>query len=91
MKFKNITTGKENVKYRSGEVLILYNESVGKSEAYMVVICGYASYNIIDLNSGKAYYNDCEDYDDFVRKLGQIFVLIERIDNNELELVRVED
>ena len=90
MRFENIATGKENVECRSGEVLILYNESVGKSEAYMV-IRKHNKYNILNLNNGEVYYNDCEDYDDFVKKLGNLFILIERIDNDELELVRVED
>ena len=90
MRFENIATGKENVECRSGEVLILYNESVGKSEAYMVIRnCGM--YNMLNLNSGEVYYSDFKTYDDFAEKVGQIFTFVEVIDNNKLELVIVED
>ena len=90
MRFKNINTKKENVKYVPGDVLIVYTETFCEKRAYMVIReCGM--YNILDLNSGVAYFSDYESYDDFAEKVGQIFTLIERIDNDELELVRVED
>ena len=48
-------------------------------------------YNLIDLNKGRIYLFDNQHYDDFVRKLESLFTSIEVIDNDELELVRVED
>ena len=90
MRFENISRKKENVKYNSGEVLVVYNEAIGKVEAYMV-IRRYDKYNILNLNNGEVYYNDDEDYDDFVRELERLFYPIETVDNDELGLVRVED
>ena len=91
MKFKNISRKKENVEYFSGEVLIAYNETVCEEEVYMVISRHDEYYNLIDLNSGATYFFDFEIYDDFVRKMERLFYSIERIDNDELELVRVED
>ena len=90
MRFKNIITKKENIKYKSGDVLIVYNETLCEEEAYMV-ICMYDWYNILNLNNGETYYNEYEKYDHFVIKLESLFYSIERIDNKQLELVRVED
>ena len=90
MKFKNIATKKENIEYFSGDALIVYNETLCKEEVYMVVR-RYGRYNILNLNNGEAYYNDYKDYDDFARELESRFYSIETIDNDELELVRVED
>ena len=90
MRFKNIFKKKENVEYVPGDVLIVYNETLCEEEAYMVV-CMYDWYNILNLNSGKTYYNEYDRYDDFVRELERLFYSIERIDNNQLEKVRVED
>ena len=90
MRFKNITTKKENIEYFSGDVLILYNEMLCEDEVYMV-ITRYAKYNILNLNNGVACLPNYENYDDFVRELERLFILIEAVDNDELELVRVED
>ena len=90
MRFNNIVTKKENIEYFSGDVLIMYNETMGKVEAYMVSR-NYNKYNILNLNSGETYYSGYNDYDDFVRDLEERFTSIEAIDNDELELVRVED
>ena len=89
MRFENIVTRKKLV-YYPGDVLIVYNETLCEEEVYMVIRrCDW--YNILNLDSGVAYYNEYENYDDFVRKLERLFFSIEIIDNNELELVRVED
>ena len=90
MRFKNISRKKENIEYCPGDVLNVYNETLFEEEVYMV-IKRYDWYNILNLDSGIAYYNEYENYDDFVRKLERLFYSIEIIDNNELELVRVED
>ena len=88
MRFKNIIK-KENVKYVPGDVLVVYNETLCEEEVYMV-IRRYDGYNILNLDSGVAYYNEYENYDDFVRELESLFYSIEIISNHELELVRVE-
>ena len=90
MRFKNIIK-KENVEYSSGDVLIAYNETLCEEEVYMVISWYAVYYNLINLNSGATLFYDFEFYDDFVKKLEKIFIQIERIDNNQLELVRVED
>ena len=90
MKYKNIITKKENVKYVPGDVLTMYTETYFEERVYMVIrSCGM--YNMLNLNNGEVYYSDFEAYDDFAEKVEQIFTFIEVIDNNELELVRVED
>ena len=89
MRFNNIIK-KENIEYNPGDVLIVRTETFLAERAYMV-FKKYAMYNILDLNSGQAYYDNFEFYDDFVRNLEKLFISIERIDNDELELVRVED
>ena len=90
MRFKNIIK-KENVEYFAGDVLIVYNETVCEEGVYMVISRHDMYYNLMNLNRGETYFFDFELYDDFVKKLEKIFILIERIDNNQLELVRVED
>ena len=91
MKFKNISRKKENVEYNSGEVLIMYNETLCEEEVYMVITRDNVYYNLLDLDRGVIHFYDFELYDDFVKKLGRIFYSIEIISNNQLELVRVED
>ena len=91
MRFKNIATKKENVEYSSGDVLIAYNEILCEEEVYMVITRDNVYYNLLDLDRGVTHFYDFELYDDFVKKLGRIFYSIETIDNDELELVRVED
>ena len=90
MRFENIYRKKENIEYVPGQVLIVYNETLGKVEAYMVT-CMYDWFNILNLNSGETYYNGYENYDGFAEKLEGSFYSIEIINNNELELVRVEE
>ena len=89
MRFNNIIK-KENIEYNSGDVLIVRTETFLAERAYMV-FKKYAMYNILDLNSGEAYFPDYEDYDEFVIELERLFFSIEIISNHELELVRVED
>ena len=86
MRFKNIVTKKR--KYKSGDVLFVRNEH---EEEVCMVIKKEIMYNLIDLNKGRIYLFDNQHYDDFVRKLESLFTSIEVIDNNKLELVRVED
>ena len=90
MKFKNIATKKENIKYIPGDVLIGYNVRLLEERAYMVTR-KYGMYNLIDLNEGQVYFSDNRHYDDFSSKVGQLFASVEIIGNRELELVRVED
>lgn len=90
MRFKNISRKKENIEYCPGDVLNVYNETLFEEEVYMVISRG-DMYNILNLNSGLAYFSDYENYDSFAEKLEKSLILIEIIDNNELELVRVED
>lgn len=89
MKFKNMSRKKENIEYVPGDVLTMYNEIRCEREVYMV-ICMHDWYNIINLNSGETYYSEYDRYDDFVRELERVFSQIEVINNDELELVRVE-
>ena len=88
MRFENIITKKENVKYFAGDVLIVHNES--KKRAYMVFKT-YSMYNLLDLDKGRVYFSENRLHDDFAEKVGQIFTSAEIISNHELELVRVED
>ena len=88
MKFENIATGKENVEYVPGDVLFVCNEY--EEEAYMVIEKD-SMYNLIDLNSGKAYLLNNQHYDDFAKNMGRLLYSAEIISNHELELVRVED
>lgn len=90
MKYKNIITKKENVKYVPGDVLTMCTKTYFEKRVYMVIRnCGM--YNMLNLNSGVVYYPDFKAYDDFAEKVEQIFTFIEVIDNNKLELVIVED
>ena len=91
MRFENIATGKENIEYFSGDVLLVYNEILCEKEVYMVISRDDVYYNLLDLNMGVTHFYDFEFYDDFVRKMERIFYSIETISNDELELVRVED
>lgn len=90
MRFKNIITKKENIKYAPGDVLIVYNEILCEEEAYMVIKKD-SMYNLIDLNRGKAYLLNNQHYDDFAENMGRLLYSAEIIDNNQLELVRVGD
>ena len=90
MRFKNILKKKENIEYVPGDVLIVRTETSLAERAYMV-FRKYGMYNMLDLNSGQVYYDNFQFYDNFVGKLEKLFISIERIDNNKLELVRVED
>lgn len=89
MRIENIITKKGNIKYNSGDVLIVHNES--KEGAYMVFKKYSLYYNLIDLNEGQLYFSDNHHYDDFVIKVEEAFPSAEVISNHELELVRVED
>ena len=91
MRFKNIITKKENIEYAPGDVLIVYNETLCEEEVYMVISWYAVYYNLINLNSGATLFYDFEFYDDFVKKLEKIFIQIDTVDNDELELVGVED
>lgn len=88
MRIENIITKKENIEYAPGDVLIVCNEY--EEEAYMV-FKAYNMYNLIDLNKGKAFFSDNQYYDNFAESVGRLFYSAEVIDNDELELVRVED
>ena len=68
----------------------MYTKTYFGERVYMVIRnCGM--YNMLNLNSGEAYFPDYEDYDEFVIELERLFFSIEIISNHELELVRVED
>ena len=88
MRFKNIFKKKENVEYVPGDVLVVCNEY--EEEAYMVIKKD-SMYNLIDLNRGKAYLLDNQHYDDFAENMRRLLYSAEIIDNNQLELVRVEE
>ena len=93
MRFENIATKKENIKYNSGDVLVVceeYDEGVYDEGAYMV-FRKFGTYNLVDLNTGQVYFSDNRNYDDFAKNVGRLFYSAEIISNNELELVRVED
>ena len=90
MKYKKISRKKEDVKYVPGDVLNMYTKTYFEERVYMVIRnCGM--YNMLNLNNGETYYSEFKAYDDFVRNLESLFFSIRTIDNNELELVRVED
>ena len=88
MKFKNIATKKGNIEYVPGDVLVVCNEY--EEEAYMVFKKD-GMYNLIDLNRGKAYLLDNQNYEDFAENMGRLLYSAEVIKNDKLELVRVED
>ncbi len=88
MRVENIITKKENIKYVPGDVLVVCDEC--EEGAYMV-FRKHGMYNLIDLNTGQAYFFDNQHYDDFAEKVGRLFYSAEIIDNGELELVRAED
>ena len=88
MRFKDSATKKENIKYVPGDILFVCNEY--EEEAYMVIEKD-SMYNLIDLNKGRAYLLDNKHYDDFAKTVGRLLYSAEVIDNDELELVRVEE
>ena len=88
MRFKNIFKKKENIEYVPGDVLVVCNEY--EEEAYMVIE-KYGMYNLIDLNRGKAYLLENQNYEDFAENMGRLLYSAEVIKNDKLELVRVED
>lgn len=88
MKFKKVVTKKENIEYVPGDVLVVCNEY--EEEAYMVIKKD-SMYNLIDLNRGKAYLLENQNYEDFAENMGRLLYSAEVIKNDKLELVRVED
>ena len=88
MRFKNIITKKENIEYVPGDVLVVCNKY--EEEAYMVFKKD-GMYNLMDLNKGKAYLLDNQNYEDFAENMGLLLYSAEVIKNDKLELVRVED
>ena len=60
-------------------------------EEVCMVIKKDSMYNLIDLNRGKAYLLDNQNYEDFAENMGRLLYSAEVIKNDKLELVRVEE